>query len=562
MYRSLFWFTGAILFGFFLAALYNQAIAPKYAIPAQEIYFQQDLDNTLERLQQLESSIYTQLGQPAQLYIFQQPKGGDIHQILDPVAKHFLKTEPRPQLTALVNLEELAQNLEKKQSHRFWIGSIPALTQHINLTLMKDLGPILIFSLGLLIIYSFSSLELFGRYSLTYTGVLMLVILWTAFSSPIVAYSLADGITHILNHDYLYAPHIELFILLAISCSCNWYLFSYMRGSQCPKTRLNLNLIQTFSTLLLLVLLLNSSAYIEQPTTQKFILAAVAVGHLFNLYGLILVSMRNRSMLSIAHYAGMIAPLVILGIAMVNKVFPLVPTYWLSWGIALSLLVSTLINARYQIVQKEKKLNEQLAHELKQKTLHLEEKNTELNQAKTDLEAANRGLKTLSFTDGLTGLYNRLYFDEQLLTEWRHARREQHPLSLALLDIDHFKALNDEYGHLAGDEGLKMVSRMLKRHFQRGNDAACRYGGEEFVILLPNTPPEQAAIQADKLRQELEASPLIYEDKTIPITASFGVAGVLPQSEHEPLQLLYATDQALYWVKNNGRNGVHISEAL
>jgi len=135
-------------------------------------------------------------------------------------------------------------------------------------------------------------------------------------------------------------------------------------------------------------------------------------------------------------------------------------------------------------------------------------------------------------------------------------------MSLILVDIDRFKELNDTYGHLAGDEGLKIITQLLRQGFQRGNDIVCRYGGEEFVILLPNTLPQQAAIRAEKLRKLIELTPVVYNEDAISITASFGVCGLVPQPEHEPLDLLHATDQALYWVKRNGRNGVHISERL
>lgn len=563
MYRSLFWFVGAVLFGLFLVSLYHQILAPQLVVPAQEVHFQKDIATTVKALKKHQASIRQQLGQPQQeLYVLQQPKASSFHHAQSPAAIHFLKTEPRPQLRALDDLHSLSQQLEAKEFHRFWLGTLPALNNQLSLSLARDLGPVVLFSLGLLIIYSFSSLELFGRYSLSYTGILMLVVLWVAFASPSFGPSLASNIGQLTAHDHLCAAHIELLLLLAISCSCNWHLLNNMQDSNWPKTRFSLTLIQTLSIFVYLVPLLNDSPMVEQRGFQQFILGSVFAGHLFSLYSLTILCLRKQSALSKARYSVLLLPLVILGMAILNQVFHSVPQYWLSWGLALTLLASTLINVRYQLLQKEKKLSEELSESLQQKTLHLEHKNQELRQAKYDLQAANLELKALSFTDALTGAYNRLYFDRQFLVEWQRARREQQTISLVLIDIDHFKELNDQYGHLAGDEGLKMMSQLLKQHFQRGSDVACRYGGEEFVVLLPNTPPEQAAIRANKLRQELEMSPVIYKDQIIPITASFGVGGIVPQPEHEPLQLLHATDQALYWVKRHGRNGVHISEAL
>ncbi len=202
-----------------------------------------------------------------------------------------------------------------------------------------------------------------------------------------------------------------------------------------------------------------------------------------------------------------------------------------------------------------------LLQEVAQKTLILEEKNLELKSTQRQLRIANIELKALSFTDALTGAYNRLYFDRQFLTEWQRARREQEPLSMILVDIDHFKELNDKHGHLVGDHALKHITELLKDGFQRGSDIACRYGGEEFVILLPNTPPTQALIRAQEVRKRIAANPFIHEGQEISITASFGIGGMVPQPEHEPLGLLHATDQALYYVKRNGRNGCHLAPA-
>ena len=207
-------------------------------------------------------------------------------------------------------------------------------------------------------------------------------------------------------------------------------------------------------------------------------------------------------------------------------------------------------------------LRQLLLQEVAQKTINLEEKNLELKSTQQKLRIANIELKALSFTDSLTGAYNRLYFDRQFLTEWQRARREQEPLSMILVDIDHFKELNDKHGHLVGDNALKFITELLKKGFQRGNDIVCRYGGEEFVVLLPNTPPSQALIRAEKVRKNIEMTPFIDEDQVLPITASFGVGGLTPLPEHEPLGLLHASDQALYYVKRNGRNGCKLAEDI
>lgn len=226
-------------------------------------------------------------------------------------------------------------------------------------------------------------------------------------------------------------------------------------------------------------------------------------------------------------------------------------------GYALILAVMQALTGHWIRVAGFEKVQELMLREVAQKTASLEEKNLELKSTQKALRIANLELKALSFTDALTDTYNRLYFDRQFLTEWQRARREQEPISLILVDIDHFKELNDQHGHLAGDNALKFVTKLLKKGFQRGNDIACRYGGEEFVILLPNTVPENALKQAEKVRWSIESQPFYHEGKALNITASFGVGGLVPQPQHDPLDLLNATDQALYYVKRNGRNGCH-----
>lgn len=235
----------------------------------------------------------------------------------------------------------------------------------------------------------------------------------------------------------------------------------------------------------------------------------------------------------------------------------ILPTALTVCGYALILSVAQAFISHWIRVAGFEKVQELMLREVAQKTASLEDKNLELKGAQRALRIANLELKALSFTDALTDTYNRLYFDRQFLTEWQRARREQEPISLILVDIDHFKELNDQYGHLAGDKALKFVTKLLKKGFQRGNDIACRYGGEEFVILLPNTLPAHALAQAEKVRRSIESHPFLHEGEALNITASFGVGGLIPQPDHEPLGLLNATDQALYYVKRHGRNGCH-----
>ncbi|RRV24934.1 diguanylate cyclase [Pseudomonas sp. o96-267] len=174
------------------------------------------------------------------------------------------------------------------------------------------------------------------------------------------------------------------------------------------------------------------------------------------------------------------------------------------------------------------------------------------NSERLQLEAQ---LQRLSQLDGLTGLYNRRYFDQQLLAEWRRLRRLDAPLALLMLDIDHFKAYNDALGHLAGDDALRRVSNVLRESLQREGDTACRYGGEEFAIILANTNmdgAEQVAARIHTMIADLDiahpASPFSR------LTLSIGLIVVDPVSDEQPGELLAQGDQALYRAKHEGRN--------
>ena len=163
-----------------------------------------------------------------------------------------------------------------------------------------------------------------------------------------------------------------------------------------------------------------------------------------------------------------------------------------------------------------------------------------------------------SVRDALTGCFNRKHALEVIDAELRRARRSQLPLSMVMFDLDHFKRINDKYGHLAGDAVLASVGARMKAVL-RGSDLKCRYGGEEFLILLPDTPVGGARRVAETLRRELEQRPVTWNDQEIPFTASFGITAITP-GEVDPLVIMARADSALYRAKEEGRNCVRVSE--
>ncbi len=189
----------------------------------------------------------------------------------------------------------------------------------------------------------------------------------------------------------------------------------------------------------------------------------------------------------------------------------------------------------------------------------LVQKNKELDKANHELELRRRELLDLSRTDGLTGLVNRRHFDERLVGEFTRSERYRSPLSCLLLDIDHFKKVNDTYGHPFGDVVIKEVAGVAKRTV-RDVDVLARYGGEEIVALLPETPPEEAWHVAERVRLGVEAMRLtcrtLAEPTVVRCTVSIGVATYPAQAIESAEALVQAADECLYSAKQGGRNQV------
>ena len=173
------------------------------------------------------------------------------------------------------------------------------------------------------------------------------------------------------------------------------------------------------------------------------------------------------------------------------------------------------------------------------------------------LEDANERLERAASTDGLTDVANRRVFDERLETEWRRCRRSQQPLSLLMIDIDHFKRFNDLYGHVAGDQCLKTVATAMSTAISRAADLVARFGGDEFGAILPETNENRATNMAEELRQRIQE--LAIEGLPTParITISIGVSTEVPGEDRSVEDLIRSADASLYIAKNEGRNLVH-----
>ena len=176
-------------------------------------------------------------------------------------------------------------------------------------------------------------------------------------------------------------------------------------------------------------------------------------------------------------------------------------------------------------------------------------------QVLSDLKAENEDLKQLVTYDPLTGLYNYRYFNEILGSEMQRSNRTGRPTCLVMIDIDHFKSVNDQWGHEAGNLALKTAARIFKQEL-RQFDIVCRYGGEEFALILPQTALPIAVNVAERVRLCLEQTPVEFDGNEIRLTASFGVGIYQQENDFTQESFVDFVDQFMYQAKQQGRNQV------
>ena len=242
-------------------------------------------------------------------------------------------------------------------------------------------------------------------------------------------------------------------------------------------------------------------------------------------------------------------------------------------GCLITLLLVSYLNRHYRIKYKKmlqrlkfEKSNTRIAEQT-MKTLakeqedsqdlleeRVQERTLELNIALQELESANQELERKNVLDELTGLHNRRFYDQKILAEYRRSRRNLTAMSLVLIDVDHFKSVNDNYGHLAGDHCLIWLSTHIKQSLKRSADKAFRYGGEEFCLILPNTDAEGALLLAEQLRLAISEQAFVFQDTEIPLTISCGISTYQQQVDIGPEQIFAGADKALYQAKHDGRN--------
>jgi diguanylate cyclase (GGDEF)-like protein len=198
---------------------------------------------------------------------------------------------------------------------------------------------------------------------------------------------------------------------------------------------------------------------------------------------------------------------------------------------------------------------------LKSEMERRKEREKELMEVTRRLEEVIQSLQLISTMDALTGIPNRRLFDETISREWRRCLRDNAPLSIVMVDLDHFKDYNDHYGHVAGDEALKYVAEGIAAAVKRPGDLVARYGGEEFCAILPGTPAGGAAFVAEVMRHNVIKLGINNEKSPVAnhVTISCGVATMIPKRELRTSFLVAAADEALYEAKRKGRNQTEIN---
>jgi diguanylate cyclase (GGDEF)-like protein len=246
------------------------------------------------------------------------------------------------------------------------------------------------------------------------------------------------------------------------------------------------------------------------------------------------------------------------------RTFSVLPPWYRSawaiaiWALTALILLVLIIRLRTRGLRKQAEV---LRVKIAERTDELHQTVERLRSAQDELVEANARLEQLSLVDDLTGIANRRYFQRAMVDEWNRALRRHQSLSLIFLDLDHFKQLNDQRGHPAGDECLREIGGFLAASVRRAGDVVARYGGEEFAILLPDVDGERAIAMAESLRIGIEKLAIPANDRgRAVVTASFGVASVVPDLSERIEELIERADRALYMAKNAGRNCVRIAQ--
>jgi len=242
----------------------------------------------------------------------------------------------------------------------------------------------------------------------------------------------------------------------------------------------------------------------------------------------------------------------------------ILPPWWGMWWFRLFVALAgfSIVFAGFQLrIHNINRRNHELEVRVKERTKELQEAqdrlhfaNTELKKQLAEITNLEKQVREQSIRDALTGLYNRHHLSEVLASEFSRAERKRYSIAFMLIDLDHFKQVNDNYGHHAGDLALTAATQVISKHIRR-SDVAFRYGGEEFLVILPGITLEKAIQRAKQLCNAIDALEIQFEQETIRVNVSIGVT-IYPQQGSTADEMLMRVDKALYQAKESGRNRV------
>ncbi|WP_416396895.1 diguanylate cyclase [Allohahella sp. A8] len=270
---------------------------------------------------------------------------------------------------------------------------------------------------------------------------------------------------------------------------------------------------------------------------------------------------RSAQFFTLAWFVTLVGALVIV----LSKVELIPRTFFtehaLQIGTLLEILLISFALGEYVNQQRRARSEAEKRHSLQLED-QVRDRTSELENTMLLLENANQKLKQQTYIDELTGLHNRRYFNQRLEQDFNQASRSHSPISLIMIDVDHFKMVNDTHGHQIGDLCLRQVAGVMGSFPKRASDVFARYGGEEFIVVLPGTDQTAAMMIAEKMRAHVAAAPLGYKNQrtgqreSVALTISAGVACLVPTAEQLVDELLRQADEALYHAKVSGRNQV------